>query len=336
MPKTTAIHRALAAALLGTVIAGGVGSLSAQNKGATREKPAKAPAARVTEPATGPVEAGGDLTISLLDQVTLAFDRPGIVAQLAPREGDTVEEGQIIGWLHDEVPRAALAIAAEEAESDVDIRYAQKASEVSEAEHEKALEANRFSDDNAVTAVEILRLKLAAQKSLLEKESAEHRQAVNRLKRDEAQVQLDTFRIKAPFSGIVTRVHRSKGEAVRQGDPVLELVSARRVRIDGVIHIRDSLRVKAGDKVDVSLDIPDIELEIEAEKFSGEIRFVDVKAEPVNQTVPVWAEIENSRDILRAGLHAKMTIHPGTRATDKPAPRAADKAPEKTTEKAPE
>ena len=49
-------------------------------------------------------------------------------------------------------------------------------------------------------------------------------------KRNEAQAQLDTFSIRAPFAGVVTRVHRGKGEAVRQGDQVLELVSTQRVR----------------------------------------------------------------------------------------------------------
>ncbi|MSR59836.1 MAG: efflux RND transporter periplasmic adaptor subunit [Planctomycetaceae bacterium] len=313
MHESNAIRRAFGAAIIGVVIAGGVRTICAQGKARPQEQAAKAPVPKPVAAQIDAVQVGGDLTITLLDQVTLAFDRPGIVSMIAPREGDQVEEGQLIAWLQDEVPKATLAIAAEEAESDVDIRYAEKAGEVSDAEHQKALETNRRFHDT-VTEVEIERLRLAAEKSILEKESAEHRQAVNCLKRDEAQVQLDTFRIKAPFSGVVTRVHRKKGEAVRQGDQVLELVNTDKVRIDGVIHIRDMLRVKPGDEVTVYLDNPDIELEIEKRSFPGHIRFVDVKVEPVEQKVRIWAEVDNPDNILRAGLqHARMTIHPNSK-----------------------
>lgn len=262
---------------------------------------------------TKKIEAETDL-IQLLDEAVLAADRAGVLGSVAFREGDAVHEGDIVATIRDEVARAALAVAAKEAESDVDIRYAIIAGAVSRAEHEKALAANR-QYPKTVPDVEVRRLELAAEKSVLEKESAELRHAVNLLKRDQAQAELDTYRITAPFDGIVTRVDRLKGEAVRQGDPVLKIVNPSRVRVDGKVHLRDIADVKPGTDVSVRLDLADVAPELSRLSFKGKIVFVDVKAEPTSQMVRVRAEVANPDNILRAGLKARMTIDTGKPAT---------------------
>jgi membrane fusion protein, multidrug efflux system len=294
------------------------GGIAAQVKsGGAKEGPPKAAAEiggadKATAARGKPIEVAR-CTIELLDEVTLAFDRPGIVAFVKPREGDTVREGELLAGLKDEVAQATLAIAALEAESDVDIRYAAKAGEVAATEHKKVLEANEIRA-KTFPEVEVLRLKLAAEKTVLEKESAQHRQAINKLKRNEAQAQLETFVIKAPFDGVVTLVHRSKGEAVKQGDQVLELASTDRVRVEGHVDIRDIWNVKPGAEVQVRLDIPDSEHDVEKQTFTGRLVFIDVKTEPVSEGVRIWAEVPNPNNILRAGLRAKMTIYPDRQA----------------------
>jgi RND family efflux transporter MFP subunit len=272
-----------------------------------RGEPAADKGARAGAGARGrPIELH-QCQIKLVDEVILACDRPGIVAFVKPREGDTVKEGDVVLGLDEEVAQAALNTATKEAESDVDIRYSEKSSEVAQTEYEKAELTNLRG--KVIPDVEVKRLKLAAEKTVLELESAKHRRAVAQLKRDEAQAQLNTFRIKAPFDGIITRVHRSKGEAVRQGDQVLELVRTSHVRVDGLVSIAEVLQIRRGNQVEVRLDIPEAELDIEKQTFLGKIVYVDVKAEPVSQKVRVWAEVENPDNVLRAGLRAHMTIH---------------------------
>lgn len=310
MHRNDVVSGCLAVLLIAAVVTRGIVAQVTDKR--SKEAPTardaeKAPAAKTPQaPAKKLIELQ-KCSIELVDSVTLASDRAGIVAFVGPREGDIVHEGDLVAGLQEDVAKATLAIAAKEAESDVDIRYSQKAGEVAEAEHQKALEANR--NVKAIPEVEVRRLKLAAEKTVLELESARHRQAINVLKRDEAQAQLETFRIKAPFEGVVTRVHRSKGEAVRQGDQVLELVSTKRVRVEGMMDIRDVWYVRRGNEVDVQLEITGTDLDVVRQTFPGRIVFVDVKAEPVSQTVRVWAEVENSENVLRAGLMARMKIH---------------------------
>lgn len=256
--------------------------------------------------------------IKLIKRVTLASDRPGILAFVEPEEGDAVRADQQIAGLRNEVATAQLKIREKEATNDVEIRYAKKAHDVAKAEHAQALVANRRVK-KAVPPMEVLKLKLAAERSELQIEQAEMQFVINGLNLDEAQAQLKTYQIEAPFAGIVTRVYKSKGEAVRQGDPILELVNTDRVRVEGDVEIRQIWNVKRGARVTVWLDIPDEELDVEQQLFEGKIVFVDVTVQPVTRKVRVWAEISNRDNILRAGLPARMTIYPNQRIATKPA-----------------
>jgi membrane fusion protein (multidrug efflux system) len=268
-------------------------------------------AASAAEPSTANGNSG-EITleqcrIRLIDQVTLASDRMGILAFVEPDEGDRVEAGQVIAGLRDEIARATVARAQKESENDVEVRYAHKAAEVAQVEYEKAIEANQRVR-GAVPDIEVRRLKLAAERSLLQIEQAEHQMQINKLTRDEAQAQLDTHHVTAPFSGVVTRRFRSKGEAVRQGDPILEVVSTDRVRVEGDVAIAAAWRISPGMPVRVRLDVPGAPRSAEDPVFEGKVAFVDVTVEPVTRRVRVWAEVENPGNVLRAGLGARMVI----------------------------
>jgi multidrug efflux pump subunit AcrA (membrane-fusion protein) len=253
------------------------------------------------------------------DKATLSSDLAGTLAVVAPAEGDVVQKDQQVARLRDDVAAAVFARAAKEAENDVEIRYADAAHKVAVAEHRKAVNAN-LRVPGTIPDIEVQRLLLAAERSRLQIEQAQHRFAVAKLSRDEAEAQLKTYRVEAPFDGVVTRVFKLEGEAVRQGDPIVELTNTNRVRVEGYISIKEVLmwNVKPGAEVKVWLDIPGVELEVEREAFMGRIVFVDVSAEPVTRQVRLWAEVANRDNILRAGLTARMAIFP-----DKSAPPAA-------------
>ncbi|MGE5194480.1 MAG: efflux RND transporter periplasmic adaptor subunit [Deltaproteobacteria bacterium] len=250
-------------------------------------------------------------TVKLLDEVVLACERPGVLGNIAVREGDTVREGQLLASLKDDVARAALAVAEAEAESDVDIRFAQAASGVAQLEHERMVEANRRVPQT-IPEIEVRKAGLAAEKTVLEIEKATQNRKVHLLKRDEAAVQLTTYRIEAPFEGFVTRVHFSKGASVKQGDPVIELVSTKKVRVEGEVALSDLTFVRPGSRVSVQLDGPDVPAEAGNKSYPGKIVFVDVKSTKVEHKIRVWAEVDNLENSLRGGLLATMTILPPT------------------------
>lgn len=256
--------------------------------------------------------------IVLIRQVTLACDRSGVVKSVAFQEGDAVEAKQQVVLIADEVARANLAVAEKKASNDVDVRFNQKARDVAEAEYQKNVEANEKAATKskgegkqtvvAVSLLEIEKLKLAAQKAVLSIEQAESELALNKLNAEQARAELATYSVIAPFAGVVTRVYKHAGEAVRQGDPILELVNIDRVRIEGRVPLNEVRAVKLKQKVRVKLNDPDFELPEESLEFEGQVTFVDVTVDPVTRETRVWAEVENRDNILRAGLMADMVI----------------------------
>lgn len=245
-----------------------------------------------------------------VEEAKLAFERPGILGTLSVREGARVQEGQMLAILKDDVARAGLAVAAETAvAAEVDIDYSESALKVAQTELEKIEEANQRIP-GTVPGVEVKRAALTVDKSKLEVEKAKHNRNIAILKRDEADAQLATYQLEAPFDGFVTRVLLSRGASVKQGDILIELVSTKKVRVEGVVSIKDAALLQAGAPVTVQLDLPEARGAGPAKTYSGKLIFVDVKATPVDPKVRVWAEVENVDNVLRAGLTATMTILP--------------------------
>jgi membrane fusion protein, multidrug efflux system len=255
-----------------------------------------------------PIEATVS-AIKAVHQALLATERPGVVDFVGPKEGDVVHKGEILARLADAVPKANLEVARLTADSPVEIEYARLLNAVNEVEYRKAVLANE-RQPNAVTDMEVRRIKLEADKSRLQIEKAEHETRINVQKAVQAEAELKTYWILAPFDGVVTSVKKQKGEAVRQGDPVLEIVNTDAVRVEARVKDVDIWNVKVGSKVAVRLAFSDKHnLPVEQQIFRGQIGFVDVVVEL--HEARVWAEIPNPDNLLRPGLEATMTILPG-------------------------
>lgn len=249
-------------------------------------------------------------TVKLLHEVVLSCERAGILGEVMVQEGEVVSEGALLARLKDDIAKATLAVAEAEAASDAEVLIAQKTSEVARVEYEKLEEANKKLP-KTIPQVEVRRALLASEKTHLEIDKATNVREVHQLKRDEAKAQLDSYRIDAPFEGFVTKVHLSKGATVRQGDPVIELVSTKMVKVEGFVTLKDALLIRPGAKVSVQLDPAEVGAEAAKRTYPGRLKFVDVKSTPVVHTVRVWAEVENDEmNTLRKDLTPTMTILP--------------------------
>jgi multidrug efflux pump subunit AcrA (membrane-fusion protein) len=251
--------------------------------------------------------------IVLIDHVILACDRSGILKNIECKEGLPVSTKQVIAVIADEVAQANLAVAIKKANNDVDVRFQRKASDMAILEHRKSAEANKKAADAGsglvpIALMEVEKLKLASEKATLAIQQAEHELEMNRLNADVTRAELATFTVRAEFDGVITRVFRKKGEAVRQGDPIAELVNTDRVRLEGRVGLGDLRHARQGGKVSVRLSIPDLDLPEEQEVFDGQITFVDLTSDPVTHETRFFAEVRNRNNILRAGLMAEVLM----------------------------
>ncbi len=260
--------------------------------------------------ATRPISCVDPCPVKFIDEAVLAFERPGILGAIEVQEGDLVKSGQFLAKLKDDVALAALAVAEATAEaSEVEVRYATVAAEVAQTEVDRMKRANDKLP-GTVPDLEVQRARLNGEKTSLEVDKAKHTRDINFLKRDEAATQAATFRLEAPFDGFVSRVHLTRGASVKQGDPMIKLVSTRKLKVEGKVTVRDAELLRPGMKVNVQVNTAQDAGAEAGKSFTGKLVFVDVETIPVSGHVRVWAEVENPDNLLRAGPMVKMTILP--------------------------
>ena len=242
--------------------------------------------------------------VSLLQRASLAGSRMGVLQNVDVAEGDRVERGQVVATLRDDQAQQALAIATKEMSNSVELRLYKKTSELATLEYSKAVELNR-SIPGGFSELDIKKLRLAAEKSVLQIEQADFLQQMAALRKKEAEVILESYRIVAPFSGVVLQVHKQQGEALGSGDAVVEIANFDLMRVEGFVPVAASGKVHAGDPVIV--EVAGIESQ-RPSRFEGRVKFVSPVVNEVSQEVRVWAEVKNRRNLLKDGLPASMRI----------------------------
>lgn len=248
-----------------------------------------------------------DCRVKLIDEVVLSSGQSGILEQVALKEGDVARKDEVVAAIRDNIVRSALATAEKQAENDVEVRYAHKAADLARIAYSKAMQSNQTLK-GAVPEIEIRELRLAAEKAILQVEQAEHRLSVAGLERDEARELLKTYFVQAPFDATVTKVYKKRGEAVREGEPIIELSNSERMRVEAWLPLKDAWRIRPGMPVTVHIDNSEDDPEIRQIRFAGHVTLVDTKLEPVTQSVRVWAEVANRDGVLKDGLSATIRI----------------------------
>jgi macrolide-specific efflux system membrane fusion protein len=297
-----------------------VADKSAQDKSTTgKAVPGKLPGEDVPAGSTTPshdMEAESTL-VTIIEEVEVPAKVEGVLASIEVKEGQIVESQAVLARIDDAEARLTYDRAAIEFESarkqarnDLKVRIARKAADVAKSELQRGLKSNAIKKD-AVTEAEIDRLRLAADKSELEIDQALHEQETaeltSRLKETEmklAQQAVERRTIVSPISGMVVQVNSQRGEWVQAGKTVIRVLRLDRLRVEGFVHSKRLTGDLVGRKATLTVDLPDKP----GAQFAGTVVFVSPEIDPVNQTVRVWAEIDNSQLLLRPGLRGKVTI----------------------------
>jgi HlyD family secretion protein len=218
------------------------------------------------------VSATGSLSCQASQEVK--FSKAGRIKEIVVEEGDYVKEGQTLAKLEDEEERLSL-LQAENA--------------LKEAESE--LEA----------------AKLGSPKNVVEKKERELKE--RKLELELRKKDLEDTVLKAPFSGMVSKIYVEKGEivageAVSGSKAILRLIDTSRLFAEVAADEVDIAQVRLGQKAEVTIDAyPD-------EVFPGKV----VYAAPETTTsqglvvVEVKIELEKADSRLKPGFTASAEI----------------------------
>lgn len=250
-----------------------------------------------------------DCRVKLMDEIEVACQQPGVLDFVAT-EGQVVTQGQLLAHTADDLLRASLAIADRQAGNDVEVRLAEKQSELKQVQYERDLQANKISP-GTVSDLTLQEHRLDVERALLQLEMAKTTVAIEKLKRDETWEKLKRHGVKSRINGMVRTVFKHPGETVREGDAILELVSTERMRVEGYVHVNHLSAVRPGQTVSVRVHVPTGGA-AQHQIITGRIVQVDVKVDPVAHLVKVWAEVPNRDNWLKDGHRAEMLVTPSS------------------------
>ena len=283
------------------------------------------------------ITANGELFAE--EQATITIKIPGRVSKLHVDLGTQVKAGQVIAELgpEDQMQRVRQAEAAVEqirahlgiAGQPSDEVVPENTAMVQQAEAQRK-EARFIFDTTLKLQKDGVVSKIDMEKAQVRRQAVEaHYQTVldevmqlraqlneRRAQLALAKQNLEDLVIRAPFPGAVTKRMTSIGEYLPANAPVASLVRQNPVRIRVEIPERAAVKVRAGQRIDVSLNGGLI-------RRSGRVVRLSPAIEVANRSLLVEGELPNADGMLRPGTFVEATITVNPNADGIAAPASA-------------
>lgn len=263
--------------------------------------------------------------LTLIEHADISASDAGLLTALVAKEGETIEEGSQLALIDSREAELLCQRAETEvdearalAENDIKVRFAKLSAAVADAELKRALESHE-KFPKSVSQTELDRLKLLADKSVLEVEQvqvdlqqAKRSWRVKMQDLERARLALQRRTIVAPFPGMVVQWKKQKGEWVEPGTPVMRLIRINRLRAEAFVISQSIPANLIGQPVKLIVETPPHhESSAISTTHEGKLVFVSPEVDPVNGQVRIWAEIDNSDLRLRPGQTATLIIATG-------------------------
>ena len=219
----------------------------------------------------------------------VAGEVAGRVKQFLVKEGETVEQGQLLAQLATKTLQIQLDSAVASRREGL-VRH-QKA--IQDVKRIQGLVKKGFLTQKEYDDAEAEEL---AWEQRLAQLNAEIRRVED---------QIAKSRILAPFTGQVIREHTEIGQWVDEGGTVVEIVDLSRVQVEVPLPERYVQSVASGDPVSATFDgLPGF-------TGNGHIRSVVAQADQAARTFPVNVEIPNEGVKIKSGMVARVKLFVG-------------------------
>ncbi|MEZ5590586.1 MAG: efflux RND transporter periplasmic adaptor subunit [Gammaproteobacteria bacterium] len=213
--------------------------------------------------------------IGTLEAEAAAEIRPevvGIVREIDFKEGQRVEQGEVLAIIDDSVYQAELAKA--------------------KAEYELARVSSRRNEALRRTGVT----------SAQQIDEAAANLGVSKASLDLAQIRLDKTRVRAPFSGIAGFRNVSAGDYADSSSILTQVVQTDPIKVEFDVAERYLSSLDIGKTVDIKVDAwPET-------NFQGKLYAIDPQVDPDTRTIRVKAIIDNPDGKLLPGMFAYVEM----------------------------
>ncbi|MCE5334118.1 MAG: efflux RND transporter periplasmic adaptor subunit [Desulfobacteraceae bacterium] len=256
--------------------------------------------------AVGPFDTWGAEIVEAITKpsadVLLSFIRAGRVAEVLVKEGDIVEQGQLLVRLDDDAERVQLEQLKAQAANSEKVQASAADLAQKRADHKKLQWAK---SERAATDWEVEHAGLNVQigESSLRLAGFEHRQ--DGLKYEEAKVQVERMRLYSPVVGKVEQVDIEPGESAQALSPVIRVVQIDPLWVDAPVPSDLARTLKPNQKAYVRFRCQDCSEKGEEAK----VIHVSAVAVAATETLRVRLELPNPAQ-RSAGERVKVSFSP--------------------------
>lgn len=231
-------------------------------------------------------------------KIDLASDESGAIDRLEVRAGDFVKQGSIIARLDDRAQQLQVRVATHMAKSESQILAATHAL----SKRESILrQLRKLKAKGHATESELIRADLELSIAKAKLMSVKEEKVVREIEKLRAEVQLDRRLIRAPFDGVVAKVHRRQGEFLSPLNPeIVTLVQVDRIFAKFSVPSSQVSMFEIGREFEVSIGNGKI--------VTGRVHEVGVEIDARSSTVEIKLVIDNVDNAIKSGEHCTLRI----------------------------
>lgn len=230
--------------------------------------------------------------------IELSSDESGAIAEMAVVEGQSVFKEDVIAKLDGRVQQLQLEIAELMANANSQLTAAENTLKKRSAILERL---KRLNSSGHASNSEIIRAEMEVSIATAKYLAAKEEQVVRQVERRRAEVQLERRTIRAPFDGVVAKIHRDQGEFLSPVKPeIISLVQVDRLLATFDVDSSQVSMFKVGQEYNLEM--------INGTTVSATVYSISVETDAQSGTVEVKFVIQNPAGHLRSGEACTLNI----------------------------
>jgi RND family efflux transporter MFP subunit len=243
-------------------------------------------------------------TVQAAQTSQVASQMMGAIVQISAREGDPVQQGQVLALIDDSQPRAAVEQAtAAVAAAQNEILAANSQFVLAGATLKRY---QQLYDTKSVSPQEFDEVRARYQSAEANRNMAQAGQTQADAALAQARTSLGYARIRAPFTGIITEKKADVGTLAAPGMPIFTIEDTRHYRLEAAVDESDIRFVRLGGSVGVALDA------LGNAELSGRVAQIVPAADPASRSFVVKIELPADARV-RSGLFGRARFSRGQR-----------------------
>ncbi len=242
--------------------------------------------------------ASGPLLVE--HQLDLLAQRDGVISKLEADVGTRVKAGDVLAELDSRQLTADFDAARSKATgAEAEVKSWQSESKVVDADFDRA---KKLWDAQLIPLEEFEHAKYKAEQQHYEVQRAQQSLAAATATQQSLELELEKTRIRAPFTGIVSRRYVRDGQQVARGDRLFWITG------DGPLRMRFTVPEKLFGQIRKGLEVNLTTPDLPNEDYKAKVIEVSPVIDPSSSTFEVMVQVENSRTELRPGMNASVNL----------------------------